>query len=81
MTDEPFIRIKLTADGQAPFAAMFEPSGMAYELAGNEFMFADVVEPIGHDLEIVNWPGGISVWAPGAVITRDADGNELHRLN
>ena len=25
---EPFLRIKLTADGDAPFTVMFEPSGM-----------------------------------------------------
>ncbi len=81
MTDQSFLRIKLTADGRAPFTAMFEPSGMTYELAGEEFMFADVIDPFGRELEIVNWPGGISVWAPGAVITRDADGNELDRLN
>ncbi len=75
------MRIKLTADGDAPFTAMFEPSGMTYHLAAGEFMFADVLSQFTSELEIVNWQGGISVWAPGAVITRDADGRELDRLN
>jgi hypothetical protein len=81
VTDQPFIRIKLTADGQARFTAMFEPSGATYQLAGDEHMFADVVEPFSSELEIVNWLGGISRLGPRTVITRDADGSELHRLN
>lgn len=78
---QPFMRIKLTADSDAPFTVMFEPSGMAYQLDGGEFMFADVVGRSTDELEIVNWLGGVSVWAPGAVITRDAEGKEVHRLN
>lgn len=83
MAPEPerLLRIKLTADGDAPFTVMFEPSGMTYDLGGGQFMLADVVDPYANDLEIVHWQGGVSVWAPGAVITRDADGEELHRLN
>jgi hypothetical protein len=78
---ERFMRIRLTADDAAPFTVMFEPSGMTYQLAGGEGMFADVLDPFSSELEVVNWAGGISVWAPGAVITRDAEGNELDRLN
>ncbi|AUN42423.1 hypothetical protein ASU32_22360 [Tsukamurella tyrosinosolvens] len=78
---EPFLRIKLMADGDAPFTVMFEPSGMTYDFSGGQFMVADVVEPRGNELEIAHWQGGVSVWAPGGVITRDADGQELHRLN
>lgn len=78
---EPFLRIKLTADGDAPFTVMFEPSGMTYELDAGQFMRADAVDPFSNEIEIVNWRGGISVWAPGAVITRDAEGGELDRLN
>ena len=61
MNAKLFLRIKVTADVDAPFTAMFEPHG--------------------DELEIVNWQGGTSVWAPGRVVTLDADGNELHRLN
>ena len=78
---QPFMRIKLTADGNAPFTVMFEPSGMTYELAAGEGMFADVIEPFTRELEVVNWQGGISIWAPGAVVTRDADGRELDPPN
>ena len=75
------LTIKLVADAGAPFVVMFEPSGMTYDLAGGEYMYAEVVDSSEHQLEIVNWFGGISVWASGALITLDADGNELHRLN
>lgn len=81
MTPETFLRIKLTADEEAPFTAMFEPSGMTYELGPGEAMYADVLGQFTSELEIVNWRGGMSIWAPGAVITRDAEGKELHRLN
>jgi hypothetical protein len=78
---EPWLSIEVSADTDAPFTAMFEPSGMTYELRGDDRMFADVHVPNGHVLRIVNWQGGISVWAPGEVVTRDAEGVELHRLN
>lgn len=78
---EPFLRIKLTAEGTAPFTVMFEPSGMTYDLDGGQHMLADVVDPFGIELELANWRGGVSIWAPGRVITRDADGAELDRLN
>ncbi|CAM3583725.1 hypothetical protein ACXYTP_04035 [Tsukamurella ocularis] len=78
---EAFLRIKLTADDGAPFTVMFEPSGMTYDLDGGGFMFADVVDPFSNVFELVNWQGGVSIWASGVVITRDADGKELHRLN
>lgn len=81
MTEKPWLRIELLADEQAPFTAMFEPSGMTYDLGPGERMYAEVATPHTTDLVIESWKGGISVWAPGAVITRDADGNELHRLN
>lgn len=80
MTSEPFLRITFTADDDAPFTVMFEPSGMTYEVSGGDSMLADVVDPVGNGLEIVHWKGGVSVWAPGAVITRDAHGGELRRL-
>jgi hypothetical protein len=78
---ERFIRIKLRADDSAPFTAMFEPSGMTYQLDGGAVMFADVFDPFSSEVEIVHWDGGISIWAPGPIITRDSDENELHRLN
>ena len=79
--DDPHLRIKLTADDNSPFTVMFEPSGMAYELGGSEYMFADIPTVEVEEMEIVYWQGGISVWAPGAVTTLDSNGNELHRLN
>ena len=80
MTD-PKLRIKLTADGDAPFTAMFEPSGMTYELAAGEHMTAEVHEFHSDEIEIVHWDGGVSVWAPGSVTTFDAGGTKLHDLN
>ncbi|MDT4944148.1 MAG: hypothetical protein QOH14_881, partial [Pseudonocardiales bacterium] len=44
-------------------------------------MFADVSHVVLPEIRIVYWKGGISIWAPGPVVTRDGDGNELHRLN
>ena len=80
MTD-PWLRIEVEADDDAPFTAMFEPTGMTYDLAGGERMFADVSQENARIIRIVNWSGGISIWAPGPVITRDSQGVELHRLN
>lgn len=78
---EPGFRIKITASEDGPFTAMFEPSGMTYELNASEFMFAEVPDPQWNEMEIVHWDGGISIWAPGPVITRDANGTELNQLN
>ena len=76
-----WLRIEVVADGDAPFIAMFEPTGMTYSLAGGERMFADVYEVVNAEIVIANIKGGISISAPGPVVTRDTDGNELHRLN
>jgi hypothetical protein len=78
---DPHLRIKLTADGGAPFTVMFEPSGMTYQLAGSEYMTAEVSEFHSEEIEIVYWNGGISVWAPGSVATFDSNGVKLHDLN
>jgi hypothetical protein len=75
------LRIEVIADTGAPFVVMFEPTGMTYELAGGERMFADVTEVIINRIEVANIAGGISITAPGPVTTRDSDGKELHRLN
>ena len=78
---ERWLRIELVADDDAPFTAMFEPTGMTYSLAGGEHMFADVSEMIVAEIVIANIKGGISITAPGPVVTRDSEGTELHRLN
>lgn len=75
------LRIKLTADSEAAFTVMFEPSGMTYDLAGSEYMLAEVSELNSAELEIVYWNGGVSVWAPGPVATFDSSGTKLHDLN
>jgi hypothetical protein len=77
----PWLRIEVQADDDAPFIAMFEPTGMTYNLDAGERMYADVSQAVTNEIRIINWKGGISIWAPGPVITRDRDGNELHRLN
>ena len=86
--NSPWLRIEILADEGAPFIAMFEPTGMTYNLDGGERMFADVsgVALLEEDssvpvFRVVNWKGGISIWAPGSVITRDAEGHILHDLN
>jgi hypothetical protein len=78
---ETWLRIEVAADDDAPFVAMFEPTGMTYSIAGGEKMFADVTHLVKAEISIINWKGGVSIWAPGPVITRDANENELHRLN
>ena len=78
---EPFLRMKFTANDDAPFIVMFEPSGMTYDLAASEHMFAEVPSAHANEMEIVYWQGGISIWAPGSVVTYDADNNQLHELN
>lgn len=75
------LRIEVLADDDAPFVVMFEPTGMTYELAGGDRMYADVSKMIAHEIRIINWNGGVSIWAPGPVTTRDASGSELHQLN
>lgn len=74
-------RIRFTADESSSFVLMFEPSGMSYQLDGGETMFADVIDASRADIEIVHWEGGISIWTSRGVVTRDATGQELHRLN
>ena len=84
----PWLRIEIVADDETPFIAMFEPTGMTYNLAGGERMFVDVEEPTflqpGSEVPIFRvepWAGGISFSPPASVVTRDAEGNELHWLN
>ncbi len=81
-------RVEIEGDENAPFTVMFEPTGMTYAIAGGDRMFADILAPILNDpdsgapiIHIVNWRGGVSIWAPGAVVTRDANGLELHTLS
>lgn len=76
----PAWRIEVEANHDAPFTVMFEPTGMTYELAGGEKMFADVARPHAAAIHIINWNGGISIWPPGSAITRDRNEVELHRL-
>jgi hypothetical protein len=78
---EPWLRINILADEDAPFVVMFEPTGMTYDLKAGDKMSADISQLIVAELQIIHWKGGISIWAPGPIITRDVDGNELHRLN
>jgi len=75
------LRIKLTADENAPFTVMFEPSGMSYELGPSEHMYAEVQSIEAREMEIVHWKGGVSVWPPGPIHTLDSAGNRLHELN
>jgi hypothetical protein len=78
---DAWLRIEVLADDDAPFIAMFEPTGMTYNVDAGQRMFADVSHVVLPEIRIVYWKGGISIWAPGPVVTRDGDGNELHRLN
>jgi hypothetical protein len=78
---DPWLRIELVADDNAPFVAMFEPTGMTYSLGGGDSMYADVSQLVTPHIQIINIEGGVSIVAPGPVITRDAEGRELHRLN
>jgi hypothetical protein len=75
------LRIEVVADVDAPFTVMFEPTGMTYDLAGGERMFADVEEVVTDEIVIANIKGGISITSPGPVRTRDSNGNILHSLN
>jgi hypothetical protein len=60
---------------------MFEPSGMSYDLGPSECMYAEVQSVELDEMEIVYWDGGISVWAPGPILTLDSTGGRLHELN
>ena len=81
--NEPRLRIKIGADERSSFTAMFEPSGMTYDLEADTFMYAEVraFRTEENELEVIQWPGGISICAPGAVTTYTADGRKLHDLN
>ena len=76
-----WLRIELAADQDAPLTVMFEPTGMSYEVAAGDRMYADVEQPVDAKMRVINWKGGLTIWAPGPVVTRDAQGIELHRLN
>ncbi|MFI2612516.1 hypothetical protein [Kitasatospora sp. NPDC018619] len=73
-------RIKISADERSSFTVMFEPSGMSYELSPSEVVYANLEGDLAEEIEIFYWPGGISIWPPGQVVIRDAEGRELHRL-
>lgn len=77
------LRIKIAADARIGFTAMFEPLGMTYDLEPGAHMYAEVATfyEDENELEIIQWPGGISIWAPGAVTTYSADGQKLHDLS
>ncbi|HCT75308.1 MAG TPA: hypothetical protein DGT23_01675 [Micromonosporaceae bacterium] len=62
MVSDKRLGIKLTADDDVPFTMMFEPSGMAYELGGSEFMYAEIPAAEADVMEIIYWKGGISIW-------------------
>lgn len=79
--NEPWLRIELSADDDSPMTVMFEPSGMSYVIGQADRMFADVNRPRSNNIVIESWSGGISIWAPGDVVTRNASGEELDRLN
>ncbi|WP_327234444.1 hypothetical protein OG349_11040 [Streptomyces sp. NBC_01317] len=73
-------RIKISADERSSLTVMFEPSGMSYELSRSEVIFASLEGDLAEEMEIVYWPGGISIWPPGPVVISDVEGRELHRL-
>ena len=77
------LRIKIVADDGTRFTAMFEPLGMSYDLEPESHMHAAVAQfrDGENQLEIIQWAGGISIWAPGAVTTYDANGVKLDELN
>ena len=54
---------------------------MSYELGSSEHMYADVESIETSEMEIVYWDGGISIWAPGPIVTFDSAGGRLHELN
>jgi hypothetical protein len=78
---ERCLRIEVVADHDSPFTVMFEPTGMTYDLAGAQRMFAEVEELVIDEIVIVNIAGGISITASGPVQTRDGDGKILQQLN
>jgi hypothetical protein len=73
----------MTADERIGFVAMFEPLGQTYDLEPGQYMYADIGTFYeGEDeLEVIQWPGGISILAPGPITTYDAAGNKLDELN
>lgn len=75
------LRIKITSDERVSCVVMFEPLGVTYDLGPDEHMYAEVQSIEQQDMEIVYWPGGVSVWPPGPVKTFTANGEELDELN
>ncbi|TCO45310.1 hypothetical protein EV192_12174 [Actinocrispum wychmicini] len=62
----------------------FEPLGIAFELAVDEFIFLRVEQHVVTSIEIHVWPNGIAVWLPypgdSDYVILDSGGNELNRL-
>lgn len=71
------LTLRFEAYRDAPFTLQIEPWGATYELAPPEFMYVDL-EPDGDaPVELVHWPGGISVMSPERARTRDSSGKVI----
>ncbi|GAA1032668.1 hypothetical protein GCM10009565_79020 [Amycolatopsis albidoflavus] len=58
----------------------FEPTGMCYDLADGEHVSASLDEDQIRALEVIYWPGGVSVSVNGDFAVFDQQGNKLHDL-
>ncbi|MFG3002305.1 hypothetical protein [Streptomyces sp. NPDC048340] len=67
-----------------PARVTFEPGGIAFELAADEFITLQLDPTLAPSLEINIWPNGISVWLPypgeSDFIVLDSSGREVARL-
>ncbi|WP_212820638.1 hypothetical protein [Polymorphospora rubra] len=75
--------LKLVAAG-GPARITFEPLGIAYEVAQDDFVLLRLEVGVIASIEINVWQNGISVWPPypgdSEYIILDSGGDELIRL-
>ncbi|WP_433404053.1 hypothetical protein [Streptomyces sp. CA-146814] len=70
------------ADG--PARVTFEPGGVAFTLAAEEFITLRLDPVLAPSVEITAWSNGISVWLPypgeSDYVILDSNGHEVARL-
>ncbi|MEW1724885.1 hypothetical protein [Streptomyces sp. NPDC093109] len=77
------MKMKLAAtDG--PARVTFEPGGVVFALAAEEFVTLQFDPSLASSVEINIWPNGISVWLPypgqSDYVILDSDDHEVARL-
>ncbi|MEU1984540.1 hypothetical protein [Nocardia sp. NPDC019395] len=80
MTMGERFELRIEANDDAPFTAMFEPLGMTIDIAAGDWITVKLDCEKLEELRIFNWNGGISIEIPTMGTAYDKSGNEISRL-